>query len=111
MRLELSPSPAAKDYLVSAGFDEVINFTFTSVGDVENLSIPPSDERASSVAIMNPLAKDYAVMRTLIAPGVLKNVAYNINRGSKNLRLFEMGKVFIPEAGRELPGETISGRS
>ena len=96
---------AAKDYLVSAGFDEVINFTFTSVGDVENLLIPASDERASYVPIMNPLAKDYAVMRTLITPGILKNVSYNINRGSKNLRLFEMGKVFILEAGKEMPGE------
>jgi len=50
---------------------------------------------------MNPLARDYAIMRTLVAPGILKNVAYNINRGSRNLRLFEMGKVFSPNGDQE----------
>ncbi len=98
-------SGLAKDYLISAGFYELINFSFAGVSDIENFLLPPSDERASYVSIMNPLAKDYAIMRTLITPGILKSVAYNINRGSKNLRFFEMGKVFIPDPGKDLPYE------
>ncbi len=94
-----------KDYLISAGFLELINFSFYSVSDVENFLIPATDERASYVTIMNPLAKDYAIMRTVITPGILKSVAYNINRGSKNLRFFETGKVFIADKERELPRE------
>ncbi len=43
---------------------------------------------------MNPISKDYEVMRTFIAPNILKAVAYNLNRGARNLRFFEMGKVF-----------------
>jgi phenylalanyl-tRNA synthetase beta chain len=85
----------AKDYLSAAGFFEVINFSFAGTKDVENFFIPEADARSSYVSLLNPLSKDSAIMRTMLAPGVLKNVAYNINRGAKNLMLFEMGKVFI----------------
>ena len=95
----------AKEYLISAGFLELLNFTFTGESDRENFQLPPDDERSSYVTIMNPLAKDYAVMRTLIAPGLLRSAAYNINRGSKNLRLFEMGKIFVPRSDGDLPHE------
>ena len=95
----------AKDYLISAGFFEIINFSFCGMSDVENFLLPATDERSSFVSIMNPLARDYAIMRTLIAPGILRSVAYNINRGQKNLRFFEMGKIFIPGDGSDLPNE------
>ncbi|HBA55819.1 MAG TPA: hypothetical protein DCZ04_15560 [Syntrophorhabdus aromaticivorans] len=44
---------------------------------------------------MNPIGKDYEVMRTFIAANVLKSIAYNLNRGVKNLKFFEMGKIFF----------------
>jgi len=73
----------------------VINFAFFSVKDIESFAIPLSDERFNSVPIMNPISKDYEVMRTFIAPNILKSIAYNLNRGVRNLRFFEMGKVFF----------------
>lgn len=85
----------AKDFLVSSGFFEVINFTFLAKKDIESFSIPIGDPRSSPVEIMNPISKDYGMMRTFIAPNVLKNIAYNINRGMKNIRVFELGKVFF----------------
>ena len=94
-----------KEYLTAAGFFEVVNFGFSGVSDTENFLIPEGDERWNHVCIMNPLAKDYAVMRAMVAPGILRNVAYNINRGSKNLRFFEVGRVFIGETGKDLPNE------
>ncbi|MCX5815506.1 MAG: phenylalanine--tRNA ligase subunit beta [Proteobacteria bacterium] len=84
----------AKDYFKSAGFNELINFAFFSVKDIDNFFITSPDERVSCVNIMNPISKDYEVMRTFIAAGVLKNIAYNLNRGAKSLRFFESGKVF-----------------
>ncbi|MCX8110581.1 MAG: phenylalanine--tRNA ligase subunit beta, partial [Syntrophorhabdaceae bacterium] len=53
-----------KDFLTSAGFFEVINFAFLSKKDIENFQIPPSDLRSSSVPILNPISKDYGLMRT-----------------------------------------------
>ena len=94
----------AKDYFKSAGFNELINFAFFSVKDINNFFITPPDERASYINIMNPISKDYEVMRTFIAAGVLKNIAYNLNRGAKNLRFFESGKVFYLSA-ESLPVE------
>jgi phenylalanyl-tRNA synthetase beta chain len=84
-----------KDYLRSAGFYEVINFAFFCVKDIESFLISPDDERTSCIKILNPISKEYEVMRTFITAGLLKNIAYNLNRGSKNLKFYEMGKVFF----------------
>jgi phenylalanyl-tRNA synthetase beta chain len=97
-------SNEAKDYFRSSGFFELINYAFSSVKDIENFLISASDERASYVNIMNPISKDYGIMRTFITAGILKSIAYNINRGVKNLRFFEMGKVFF-SSGEGLPYE------
>lgn len=96
-----------KEFLTSAGFFEVINFAFLGKKDIENFQIPPSDHRSSSVPILNPISKDYGVMRAFLAPNVLKNIAYNINRGIKNMKVFELGKVFISK-DNSLPEEHIN---
>lgn len=96
-----------KDLLNAAGFFETINFAFFSLKDIENFSISPSDERASCVPIVNPISKDYGVMRTYIAPNVLRNIGYNINRGIKNIKVFEIGKVFFLNHG-DLPKEQVN---
>jgi phenylalanyl-tRNA synthetase beta chain len=49
---------------------------------------------------MNPISRDWGVMRTMMTPSVLRCMAYNINRGTKNLRFFEKGKVFFREDER-----------
>lgn len=84
----------AREYFTACGFYELINFAFFSTKDIENFALPSSDERFSGVTIVNPISKDYEVMRTFLAPNVLKTVAYNLNRGARNLRFFEIGKVF-----------------
>ncbi len=95
---------SVKEYFTACGFFELINFAFFSVKDIENFTIQPSDERFVGVPIMNPISKDYEVMRTFIAPNVLKSIAYNLNRGARNLRFFEAGKVFFTGC-EELPLE------
>ncbi len=84
-----------REYFTAAGFFELINFAFFSTRDVESFLIPPTDERSSCVGIMNPLSRDYEVMRTFISASVLKSIAYNVNRGTRNLKVFEVGKVFF----------------
>lgn len=84
-----------KDYLKSAGFYEVINFAFFCKKDIDNFLILPDDQRTSCVNILNPISKEYESMRTFVAAGLLKNIAYNLNRTSKNLKFYEMGKVFF----------------
>ncbi|HEX2966267.1 MAG TPA: hypothetical protein VHO84_10790, partial [Syntrophorhabdaceae bacterium] len=93
-----------RSFCVAGGFYEIINFAFASVRDVENFHIPTSDVRSKMVQIMNPISREFSHMRTLIAPGVLKSMAYNLNRGAKNLKFFERGKIFVADEG-QLPTE------
>ena len=98
---------AAKTYLAAAGFFEVINYGFFGVKDIENFQLLPPDERTSFVPILNPISKELGVMRTFLAARLLENIAYNGNRGTKNLRIFEVGKVFFRADGSLLPRESI----
>jgi len=94
-----------KEFLISSGFFEVINFAFLSIKDIENFFIHSDDERFSYVEILNPISKEYGIMRTFMAPNVIRNIAYNINRGIKNARLFEIGRVFYAIKNEKLPRE------
>jgi len=89
-----------KGYCLGTGFYEIINFSFFSTKDIENFLIPENDERTRYVSIMNPISRDWGVMRTMMIPSILRCMAYNLNRGTKNLRFFEKGKVFFQEDER-----------
>jgi phenylalanyl-tRNA synthetase beta chain len=98
---------AAKSYLAANGFFEVINYGFFGVRDIESFLLQAPDERASFVPILNPISKELGVMRTFLAARLLENVAYNSNRGTKNLRIFEVGKVFFRSDESALPRESM----
>jgi phenylalanyl-tRNA synthetase beta chain len=83
--------------LLALGYDEAISLTFISHHDAETFSSVPVIELA------NPLSEEASVMRTSMVPGMLNMLAYNLNRGSNNVRLFEAGNVF--EAAGEKTAE------
>ena len=74
--------------LLALGYDEAISLTFISHQDAEQFSAVPVIELA------NPLSEEASVMRTSMVPGMLNMLAYNLNRGSGDVRLFEAGNVF-----------------
>jgi phenylalanyl-tRNA synthetase beta chain len=96
-----------RDFLTASGFFEVINYGFFSGRDIERFAISDIDERAASVPIMNPISKELGLMRTFLAPGIVETLAYNTNRGMKNLCVFEVGKVFFQDDRQELPRESL----
>jgi phenylalanyl-tRNA synthetase beta chain len=83
--------------LLALGYDEAISLTFISHQDAEQFSSVPVIELA------NPLSEEASVMRTSMVPGMLNMLAYNLNRGTANVRLFEAGNVF--EAAGEKTAE------
>lgn len=93
--------------LACAGYTEAINYSFISRNFAEMLSLPPSDKRSESVALLNPLSEEQAVMRTLLLPGLLENVKRNINFQKTAVKLFEIGKVFFPAGSDEQPMEKM----
>jgi phenylalanyl-tRNA synthetase beta chain len=84
---------AAKDAKVRAsllglGYDEAVSLTFISKQDAQQFSTAPALELA------NPLSAEASAMRTSLVPGMLDMLAWNLNRGTSNVRLFESGHVY-----------------
>ncbi len=74
--------------LLALGYNEAISLTFISKEDARRFSTAPELDLA------NPLSDEASVMRTSMVPSMLHMLAYNLNRGSDNVRLFEAGNVF-----------------
>jgi len=88
------------------GFTEAINYSFHGLQSPDQLNLPEHDDRRKMVRVLNPLTEDQAVMRTSLVPGLLESVRRNMSWGTRDLKLFEIGKVFIAtDTPEELPGE------
>ncbi len=83
---------ALRDLLVGFGLDEVVNYAFVS--DERAQALP--DARA---ALANPLSEEQSVLRrSLVVPGLLSTLGTNLRRGRRDVRVFELGRVFHPAA-------------
>jgi phenylalanyl-tRNA synthetase beta chain len=87
-----------KQILMSYGFLEVINYSFD---DPAYLGLFNSTQ---PIAILNPLSNEGSVLRTSLFSGLMRNVSLNLNRQINDIRVFEIGRVYIPE-GNVLPKE------
>jgi phenylalanyl-tRNA synthetase beta chain len=74
--------------LLALGYSEAISLTFISKDDAKRFS------EAAELDLENPISDEASVMRTSMVPGMLNMLAYNLNRGTDNVRLFEAGTVF-----------------
>lgn len=77
------------------GYTEVINFSFMGEQDIDLLILTDDDERRKFTRIMNPLRVEDSYMRTTLIPSLLRNVQHNLSHGNRDLRLFEISRVFI----------------
>jgi phenylalanyl-tRNA synthetase beta chain len=77
-----------RNSLLGLGYDEAVSLTFISSEDAKRFS------SAGMLALANPLSEEANVMRTTLAPGMLNMLAYNLNRGTDDVRLFEAGQVY-----------------
>ncbi len=100
-----------KDLMTGLGFSEAITYSFIHKGTVDRLALPADDPRRGTLTILNPLSEDQAVMRTSLLPGLLEATQRNQAQKNMDVKLFELGKVFIVKADEELPTEieTLAG--
>lgn len=75
-------------------------YSFESPKVFDKLLIPADSPLRQTVTIANPLGEDFSVMRTISLNGILTSLASNYNRRNKNVRLYELGNIYIP---RSLP--------
>jgi len=94
-----------KRLMIGFGFSEAINYSFDVRESCDHIGLGPEDPRRNLVDILNPLTEEQATMRTSLIPSLLRTVQGNISRQVKNLKLFEVGKIFISVGRENLPDE------
>lgn len=91
------------------GFDEAINFSFIDDGhDVFDLIPAFANTEAGFVTLKNPIIEEAVRMRPTLLPGLLQALRHNLNHGVRDVRLFEIGRVFAKSMAGVLPGERES---
>jgi phenylalanyl-tRNA synthetase beta chain len=87
--------------LLGLGYNEAVSLTFISAGDAKGFS------SAEALPLANPLSEEASVMRTSLVPSMLNMLAYNLNRGSDDVRLYEAGHVYQLLGGRSTEPKRI----
>jgi len=91
--------------MTGAGFTEIISMSFVS--KPVSLNFLPKDASPGFLELVNPLTEEMAVMRRSLLPGLLAAAVRNVHFKSFDLKLYEVGRVFRPVDGMELPHEDL----
>ena len=83
--------------LYGMGLDEIQTFSFISPKYYDKIRLPEDSDLRRSVVISNPLGEDTSVMRTTALPSMLEVLARNMNFNNENVRLFEMGSIYLSD--------------
>ena len=78
------------------GYDEIITYSFISPSYYDKIRMPKDSPLRKSLKILNPLGEDTSIMRTTILPSMLEIITRNYNYRNKAVRLYELGKIYLP---------------
>jgi len=93
-----------RDSLVSAGYQEVVTYSFVDESWERDLVGNPAP-----IKLKNPIASNLSVMRTSLWGGLLDVLTYNLNRKQERAYLFEIGAVYLQQAGAYQETTRVSG--
>ena len=91
-----------KDSLAASGMQEVISYPLVSLEDLEKVG--RADSGLPPLRVANPLNTNAEFLRPTLRPSLLSTVSSNRGQGAGPIRLFELGRIFIPRPD-ELPEE------
>lgn len=95
-----------RDLLCGMGFAEAINYSFVHAESCDRLQLKADDIRRQHLHLLNPLSEEQSVMRTSLMPGLLEAMKLNLDNQNRDLRLFEVGNIFLAPEGQDvLPEE------
>lgn len=92
--------------LALQGYQEAVNFGFTDLESEQRLT---GAAEKDVIAVLNPIANQYAVMRSTLWGGLLANLKANLNRGASRVRLFEAGRIFKRDANVQEGAGKVAG--
>lgn len=109
LSFKLRVEETARDIAEFCGFSQGMAYSFESPKVFDKLLIPEDSPLRNTVVISNPLGEDFSIMRTVSLNGMLTSLATNYNRRNKNVRLYELGNIYLPKQVpvTELPEERM----
>ncbi len=78
--------------MAGLGYQELINFSF--VPEVWEKDFVGNEH---PIRLLNPIASQLSVMRTQMIGSLVDILKYNLNRKAERVRIFELGRVFLPD--------------
>lgn len=118
---ELPPSSMSGEYqpaemqqrslrraLNAFGFDEAIHFSFIAQESRFDLIPGFAGREDDQPQLANPIIEEAAWMRSTLLPGLLNSLRHNFNHGIRDVRLFEIGRIFSISKNGELPDENLA---
>ena len=92
------------------GYDEIITYSFISPTCYDKIRWDAHDPRRQSFKILNPLGEDTSIMRTTVLPSMLEILTRNYNYRNQNVRLYEVGRIYLPggEDGLAVENKVLS---
>ncbi|AOZ96663.1 phenylalanine--tRNA ligase subunit beta [Butyrivibrio hungatei] len=99
----------AREVAQFCGFSQGYTYSFESPKVFDKLLLPEDAKERQAIRISNPLGEDFSIMRTISLNGILTSLATNYNRRNKDVRLYEMGNIYVPKSLplTELPDERM----
>lgn len=99
----------AREVAQFCGFSQGYTYSFESPKVFDKLLLPEDAKERQAIKISNPLGEDFSVMRTISLNGMLTSLATNYNRRNKDVRLYEMGNIYVAKSLplTELPDERM----
>lgn len=92
--------------LAGLGLNEIISYALVGKKDLAAEKISVSD----LICVQNPLSEDQEALRPSALPGMIRAIAHNFKNGQKDLRLFEIGKIYLPSGEKDVVSIALSGR-
>ena len=80
------------------GFSQCMSYSMESPKVFDKLMLPKDAPERNAIKISNPLGEDFSIMRTIILNGLLTSLSLNFNRRNKNVKLYELGNIYIPKS-------------
>ncbi len=89
-----------RNFLAGTGFSEIITNSLQPTETASSFGI-------NHVSVANPISEEMAAMRTSMLPGMLDTIKRNLSFGAKNMKFFEIGKVYSLSEAKQKVGNFL----
>ena len=86
-----------EDWFAEASCHETLNYSFCDPAQLADLAMDQDETEAKLIRVINPQSSNQSALRVTLLPQLLDNLRYNLARGERNLKLMELGKVYLKD--------------